>query len=57
MIEVSNVKKLAPKEWRRDMDDVPFHHLAVLVWSEAKTVLSLVFGEIYVVIFSPISIK
>jgi len=32
MIEVSGVKKLDPKGWRQDMDDVPFHHLAVMLW-------------------------
>jgi len=31
MVEVSNVKKINPKDGRRDMDDVPFHNLAVLL--------------------------
>ena len=43
MIEVSDVKKLGPKEWHRDMDDVPFHYLAVFFCNETKTVLSLSF--------------
>ena len=43
MIEVSDVKKLGPKRWRRDMGGVPFHHLVVLFCSETKTVLSLSF--------------
>jgi len=30
MLEVSDAKKLGPKEYCRDMNDVPFHHLAVL---------------------------
>jgi len=34
IIEVSDVKKLGPKDWRRDMYDVPFHHLAVLFCNE-----------------------
>jgi len=34
MIDVSDVKKLGPKEWRRNMDVIPFHYLAVLFCSE-----------------------
>jgi len=45
MIEVSDVKKLGPKDGRRDMDYVPFRHLTVglLFCSEIKTVLLLPF--------------
>jgi len=58
MIEVSDVKKLGPKEGRRNMDNVSFHHLAVLYSSKIKTVLSLVSGENYfVIVDSPIWIN
>jgi len=43
MLEVSAVRKLGPKECRRDMDNLPFHHLAVLFCSDTNTVLSLSF--------------
>ena len=31
MIEVSDVKKLGLKGWLRDMDNVPFRHLALIL--------------------------
>jgi len=43
MIEVIDVKKLGLKRCRRDMNDIPFHHLAVLLRTNNKTVLSLSF--------------
>jgi len=32
MKQVSHVKKLGPKGWHRDMDNLPFHLLAVGYW-------------------------
>jgi len=48
MIEVSDVKKLGPKWWRRDIDDVPFHHLAVILQWNKNRAITLVSGGNYV---------